>query len=106
MMRDERLQQIINAIRHNATLGLAFLGGGIAAVQLRGEHLLRGYTRLMEGDTPVRPDGVFSQLRAGPSCAVKNDEHFATFGRDLDAEPRAPPIPVDDVCRRSWQRVD
>src|SRR5262249_42441139 len=106
MLRNECLQQILDPVCHDATLGLAFLGGGIATFQLRGEHLLRGHARLMEGDSSVWTDGVFSQLRAGTAGAVENDEHFATFGRDLDAEPRAPRIPVDDICRMSWQRVD
>jgi len=94
---NERLQQILDAVCYDPSLRLPFLGCWIAALESRREHLLRPHSRLMKGHTAIRPDGVLAQLRPGACSAVEYEEHLAAFRRDLDAEARAPGIPVDYV---------
>src|SRR5208337_207914 len=105
-MRDEGFQQILDPVRHYPSLGLAFLTCRIAPFQPRREHFLRRHTGLMQGNAPVWPDGVFSQLRTGTAGAVQNNKYLAALGRDLYAKAGSSRVPVDDVRFRWRQRVD
>src|SRR5262249_34972543 len=51
--RYEGLQQILDSVRHDASLRRSLLGRRIAAFEFRSEHLLRCHARLMKGHAPV-----------------------------------------------------
>src|SRR5436190_5701733 len=97
MLRYKAFQEILDAVRHDTPLRRSFLGGWIAALELGGEHLMRGHARLMERHAAIRPDGVLAQPRSGASGAVENNEHLAAFRGDLDAEAGISSVPVDYV---------
>src|SRR4051794_26805553 len=97
MLGNEVLQQIIDPIRHDTSLGFPLLGCRIPSFELRREHPLRRYSCLMKRYAAVWPDGVFAQVRPGTAGAVQNDEHLAALGRDLHAEAGGSGVPVDDI---------
>jgi len=82
---NKALQQIPDPICQPLVVSLAF--PPVAPLKLRRKNLLRRYARLMKGDPPIWPDGVFAQLPSGTTRAVEHNEHFAALRRDLDACP-------------------
>src|SRR5438552_1519171 len=73
-LRDEVFQQILDAVSHDSLFGLLLLGRRITPLELGCEYLLSSHPGLMKGDTPVRANRVFAQLRSSTSCPIEYDE--------------------------------
>src|SRR5215470_8746134 len=106
MLCDIVLQQILNSVDGYFSLGLSPLARRITSFQFSRKDLLCCHAGLVKGDPPVWPDRELAQACASTTSAVKNDEYFATLGRDLHAEAGETDIPVHHICFASRQRVD
>ena len=62
MLANIRLQQILNAIRHDRALFLPFFRRWIPPFQSCGEDLLCRYASLVESDPSIWTDRIFAQL--------------------------------------------
>jgi hypothetical protein len=97
MLADEELDQIINAIDHEAAALQLLFRRRISPLGSCCENPQSRRTSLMQGDATIRPERVFAQPGSRSSGPIEHDEHFAPLGRDLDAETRAASIPIDNI---------
>src|SRR5262245_54105958 len=73
---DVGFEQIVDPVDRHSLARSTLLGGQIASLKPGGEDLLCGDPRLMEGDTTVSPNRVFSQPRTCTARPIQNDENL------------------------------
>jgi hypothetical protein len=101
MLADEKFNEILDAISHQATTSLLFLSRRIPPCGSGGEYLQGRCARVVQRDATVPADRIFAQPRTRSAGSIEYDEDLAALWGDLDAEARTATIPVDDIlCRR------
>jgi hypothetical protein len=88
MLTDEKLDQVLDTISHQAAASLLFLRRRIPPFGSGGEYLQGRYTRLVQRDPTVWADCIFAQPRARSAGSIEYDKDLAPLWGDLDAEAR------------------